>query len=163
MGEKIAERIIAPIIIIFSGALLFGVIDGVVYLLRNVFYGVIMIVLMIAQLFWWIIKNLILDLICGYEFRDIGKSWYEYFTADDVWWCVTIILAIIYAYLLIGSLILMIFGLPKEQSQEEQEGKKVPPKVLKMLKGLVSCGAILIIACWIATAVFIYNMVGGCD
>ena len=111
MSDKTIKRIAVPAIIMLGSALMLGVADGIIYLLRNVIYGVLIFFLYIIQMFWWKIECLVLDIFYGWEFRDIGKSWYEYFTPDDIWICVTIIFVILYACIFIYSLVYMIFGI----------------------------------------------------
>ena len=164
MSDKTIKRIAVPIIIMLGSALMLGVADGIIYLLRNVIYGVLIFFLYIIQMFWWIIECLVLDIFYGWEFRDIGKSWYEYFTPDDIWICVTIIFVILYACIFIYSLVYMIFGPPEERGQEETESEHTPPNnLLKFTRGYLSCSGILILIIISGFIWFMCYVVGGCD
>ena len=59
MSDKTIKRIAVPAIIMLGSALMLGVADGIIYLLRNVIYGVLIFFLYIIQMFWWIIECLV--------------------------------------------------------------------------------------------------------
>lgn len=164
MGDKIIERIGPPIFGLLGGALVLGIIDLVVYLLKTIICAILVTVLMVLESVLYLVISLVI-IAFGGDMPDAEKYWIDVtaITPQDLWWGITVILLIIYGFIAFASIFFLIFGMPEESNQEEQEEKELPPKVLKMLKGLISCGAVLIIACWIVTAVFIYNMVGGCD
>ena len=130
------------------------------YLLRNVIYAIISFVLIVVQLLWDIHKNLVLDLLYESEYREMGQAWWEMFTPEDVWKFLTVLLIAFYCYC-IGVYAIELYEPPKEQVLDTP--KELPRNIKKLTKGFVSCGGVLILACWIATVVFIYNMVGGCD
>lgn len=164
MSDKTIKRIVVPAIVILGGALALGIADGIIYLLRNVIYCVLTLFLNFIQIFWWITECLVLDILYGCEFRDMGKSWYEYFTPDDIWICVTIIFVILYACIFIYSLGYMIFGPPEERGQEETESEHTPPNnLLKFTRRYLSCSGILILIIISGFAWFVCYVVGGCD
>ena len=71
MSDKTIKRIVVPAIAILGGALALGIADGIIYLLRNVIYGILMLFLNFIQIFWWIIECSVLDIFYGWEFSDI--------------------------------------------------------------------------------------------
>ena len=163
MNDKTIKRIVVPAITILGGALALGIADGIIYLLRNVIYGILMLFLNFIQIFWWIIECSVLDIFYGWEFRDIGRSWYEYFTADDVWMCTTVIFIILYICIFVHALIYMIFGPPEERGREETESEHIPYNLLKFTRGYLSCSGILILIIISGFIWFMCYVVGGCD
>ena len=52
MSDKTIKRIVVPAITILGGALALGIADGIIYLLRNVIYGILMLLVAVVLTFF---------------------------------------------------------------------------------------------------------------
>ena len=159
MARQRIKNITKFLATILGSAAMLAVIDGVIYLLRTVIYAIISFVLIVIQFLWNLHKNLVLDILYGMKYREMGQSWHEMFTPEDVWRFMTVALIAYYCF----SIIFYAYTSHTPPEETIPENHEIPENVSKIFKRFMSCCGILILIIISGFIWFMCYVVGGCD